>query len=445
MSAPSRLGLPRDLGDGLLLRWATADDVEQLAMFNATVHSENPPEPLEFVLHYTRDLMSGRHPTTSAGDFTVVVDRNHGDRIVSSLNLISQVWTYDGIPFGVGRPELVGTHPDYRRRHLVRTQMDVIHALSASRGEMVNAITGIPWYYRQFGYEMAVELGGSREFFWARQGNDEVVEQEAYHMRPATTDDIPLLSELYAIHSSRSLLTRVRDETSWRYEMTVAHPKSNTLLNAHIIEKLSGEPVAYVEYRQWGDGFVVREMGVARGHSWRAVCLFLTRRLHAEARELNQEREKPITNISFAFGTTHPVYDALGGQLERQSEPYAWYMRVPDVRAFLRHIAPVLEARLAAGPMAGYTGTLRINQYRDAIALRWHDGRLTGVDTFERVRLEEGDVRFPEQTFMHVLFGYRSLEEVRSVYRDCYASNAEAAILINTLFPKKPSLINYLD
>lgn len=445
MTTDSYLGLPRDLGAGLVLRWATPEDTEELAAFNVQMHSDDPAEPEEHLRIWTRDLTSGRHPTVGAEDFTVVVDQNDDGRIVSSLNLISQTWTYDGIPFGVGRPELVATHPDYRRRGLVREQMDVVHALSATRGELVTAITGIPWYYRQFGYEMTVELGGGREFFWARHGNDGTVERETYTMRPATVDDIPLLQVMYATHAARSLLVRTRDERLWRWELLEANRETEAALHAHLIEDSEGEALAYVEYRQWGTGFRVRELGVRPGCSWRDVCLFITRELRREAQRLNEGREKPITNISFGFGTTHPVYDALGGQLERQSEPYTWYLRVPDVRAFLRHITPVLESRLAAGPMAGYTGTFRINLYRDAIALVWQDGRLKEIGRYERAQLDDGDMRFPEHTFLHVLFGHRTLEEVRHIYRDCYASKAEATLLTNTLFPKRPSLINYLD
>jgi hypothetical protein len=32
------------------------------------------------------------------------------------MALISQTWTYGGIPIAVGNPELVGTHPEYRGR-----------------------------------------------------------------------------------------------------------------------------------------------------------------------------------------------------------------------------------------------------------------------------------------------------------------------------------------
>lgn len=78
------------------------------------------------------------------------------------MNTISQTWSYEGIKFGVGRPELVGTLPEFRNRGLVRLQFEEIHKWSAERGELVQAITGIPFYYRQFGYEMALDLDGRR-------------------------------------------------------------------------------------------------------------------------------------------------------------------------------------------------------------------------------------------------------------------------------------------
>ncbi len=56
--------LPRDLGDGLLLRRATAADAEALADLNAQVHHERGvEEPNPRVWAWTQDLMSGMHPT----------------------------------------------------------------------------------------------------------------------------------------------------------------------------------------------------------------------------------------------------------------------------------------------------------------------------------------------------------------------------------------------
>jgi predicted acetyltransferase len=435
-------GLPRDLGDGLLLRWATPDDAEKIAQFNLAMHSENPDEPEMGLYYWVHDLMRGDHPTTKAGDFTVVVDTTNDDRIVSSLNLISQTWGYDGIPFPVGRPELVATLPEYRRRGLVRMQMEIIHALSASRGELVTAITGIPWYYRQFDYEMGLNLGGSRQLFWARSGNDEKVEEETYRLRPATEEDISLLHDLYRAHLGNSPITRPRDEAQWRYEMFTTHPESFWSVKPRLIETLDGQVVGYATWQALRTAFGVREFGVLPGHSWRAVGRFVIRQIKQEAETLNADRpaEKQLTHISFILGEAHPLYEALDGDLERQIRPYAWYVRVPDIPAFLRHIAPALERRLSGSVMAGHTGKLKINLYRSRFALEWENGRLKEVgEGYELNYLEEGDALFPELTFLQLLFGYRSIDELNLSYADLYTNSNEALVLLRALFPKRPS------
>ena len=440
VTATETFGLPQDLGDGLTLRWATPDDAEALAQFNLAMHSDDPDNPERFLYHWVHDLMNGRHPTTKASDFTVVTDAN--GQIISSLNLISQTWAYEGIPFPVGRPELVSTRPEYRRRGLVRRQMAVIHRLSASRGELVTAITGIPWYYRQFDYDMALDLGGGRQLFWARPGNDETVAEEPYRVRPATAGDIPLLGELYAAHLGRSAVARLRGPADWQYEMFDMHPESAWRLKLKIITTPDGQPVAYANTTPRGTGIAVSELGVRAGHSWRAVGRFLVRVLREEANVLNATRaaNEQLTNISFNLGQAHPVYEALDPDLEKQSRPYAWYVRVPNIPAFLRHIAPALEARLAASVMAGHTGTTRVNMYRQRFTLVWEAGRLREVgDNYAHDRLEDGDAAFPDLSFLQVLFGYRSFEELVAHYADCYTADATTRVLLRALFPKRPS------
>ena len=174
--------LPIDLGDGLILRRSSVDDAEALADFNARVHSdEGPDKPDDRVSAWTQDLMSKHHPTFKTSDFTLVEDVNKG-QIVSAMNLIPQTWTYAGIPFKVGRPELVGTLIEYRNRGLVRRQFDVIHQWSADNGDLVQAITGIPYYYRLFGYEMAMNLSGGRAGFPTHIPRQKEGKSEPFHV-----------------------------------------------------------------------------------------------------------------------------------------------------------------------------------------------------------------------------------------------------------------------
>ena len=107
-------------------------------------------------------------------------------------------------------------------RGLVRAQFEEIHKWCEERGYAVQAITGIPYYYRQFGYEMGLELGGGRVGFEPIMPTLKAGEREPFTLRPAEERDIPFLMKVYAHACKRSLITTHRDEAIWRYE--VAHP-----------------------------------------------------------------------------------------------------------------------------------------------------------------------------------------------------------------------------
>lgn len=436
-----RTELPQNLGDGLVLRWAGEEDVDEVAAFNARIHADAPNEPAEYLAHWTRDLMNGRHPTTKAGDFTVVVDEKANGRIVSSMNLISQTWTYDGIEFDVGRPELVGTDEAYRRRGLVSAQFAAIHAKSAARGELAQVITGIPWYYRQFGYGMAVDLNFAQRFSWPAPVDKQP--EEVYRLRPAGEADIPVLAELYGRYCQGSLLSRLRDEAGWRYEMNIAHRESPYARHFHIIESSEGETAGYVEYISWSGitSFLVREIAVRDGYSLRAVALFLTRYLQKQAEMLNKKRQKPLDHIRFVQPVEHPVNQALVRELIPARQPYAWYIRVPDLAAFLRRIAPVLETRLADSVTAGFSGRLRLNFYAHQLALIWENGRLQDITPYKAAHYYDCDAFFPDQSFLQLLFGYRTVAEIKYILPDCYVPKGDSAVLLQALFPKRPSWV----
>lgn len=437
--------LPRDLGDGLLLRWARREDMEAIAQFNVANLSDDPAEPEIGLAHSTRDLMNGRHPTTKPSDFTIVIDQNDGDKIVSSLCIIPQTWTYDGIPFGVGRPEYVATDEKYRRRGLMAAQFEAIHAKSADRGEMVQAITGIPWLYRRVGYEMGLDLGGNRDFLWARQGNDKTVSSESYQWRAATKSDIPILHELYAIHCAESLIACVRTEAMWEYKLFTVHKEGYAHRDVQIVETMEGTAVGYVAYHVRRQRFIVHETAVLPNYSLREIAMFMTRMFKAEADKLNVEREKPIKGIRFELGAAHPLYRALDGELGKQKRPYAWYIRVANLPAFLHHIAPVLEKRLQNSVSAGFSGKLRLSFYRRHLSIIFEKGKLGDVSYYTPKHYFDCDVFFADLTFLHLVFGHHTLEELNSVRADCYATKSETAVLLNILFPKQHSWVAGLE
>jgi len=434
--------LPRDLGDGLALRRATAADAEALIAFNGEIQVDpGSVGPDKGVAAWTRDLTLGEHPTFDVSDFTVVEDTRSG-AIVSSLNLISQTWSYSGIEFGVGRPELVGTRPDYRRRGLVRTQFEVIHAWSAERGHKMQVITGIPWYYRQFGYEMALALGGGRVGYQANVPHLKEGEAEPYRVRPATEADLPFIACVSEHASKRYRLACVRDAALWRYELAGRSRDSVHQAELRLIETAGGEPVGFLVYTDHffgGPKLSVEVYELKPGISWLDVTPCVLRYIEAIREECARRDEREFGSFLFALGTEHPAYQVASNRLPDVRRPYAWYVRVPDVPDFVRHIGPALERRLAESPLVGHSGELKISFYGDGLRLAFEKGRLTGVEPWSPTHEDWGNAAFPGLTFLQVLLGYRSLDELLYAFPDCGVGSDAARALLNALFPKQAS------
>jgi len=434
----------RDFGNGLILRRATKADAQALSTFNANIHG-NPEthEPDERVRVWTRDLMEKPHPTFDVSDFTIVVDTRSG-AIVSTLNLIPQTWTYSGIPFGVGRPELVGTDPDYRNRGLVRAQFEVIHRWSAERGHKMQAITGIPFYYRQFGYEMSISLDSGRVGYKPQVPMLKNGEPEPYRVRPASQADIPFISELYEQTNKRNLVNCVRDEALWNYELQGKSPKNLNRMELRLIEASSGEPVGYLAHPPviWGNGLPAIGYEVKAGVSMAEVTPSVVRYLYATGEKYAAAQDKldEFGAFGFSLGPEHPVYQVLHNGLPRIRKPYAWYVRVPDLPDFLLHIAAVLEKRLVSSVAVGHSGELRLTFYRTGLRLIFEKGKMVGAEDWEPApQGHSGNAAFPNLTFLQLLFGYRSLEELGNAYADCWYENDQVFALLNSLFPKQAS------
>ncbi len=432
--------LPLDLGDGLVLRRSQASDRETLAEFNSIIHSDfqDPPRPDLAIGAWTADLLSGNHPTFGVDDFTIVEERNSG-RIVSAGALISQTWHYAGIPFGVGRPELIGTHPDFRNRGLVRRQFEVLHAWSEERGELAQAITGIPYYYRLFGYEMCVPLDTGRFVYETQIKKLKEGEQELYLIRKAGEDDIPELIACYTQLERRSPLSSQMDEIRWRYELSGKSEKNVTRVELYMITDLEGRVVGAlgVPVNFWGLGWVSTYYELKPGVDYLAVTPVVLRFLHA----LGQQRgtpDEPYRRTGLFLGEDHPAYLILETQNSPPNRSYTWYLRVPDLPAFLRRIAPVLEDRLAESPCAGHNGEMRITFYKSGLSIHFEQGRIREVQPLESLAWDAADAHFPGLTFLQVLFQHRTVDELRHIYTDAYA-NTTATALLKVLFPRQPS------
>lgn len=427
------------LENDLLLRRSHAGDTDQLAKFNGRIHGDNEDD-IEYVDAWTRDLMSGKHPTHHPEDFTIVEEKKTG-KIVSAMNLISQVWSYDGIPFGVGRPELVGTDPAYRNRGLVRKQFEVIHGWSRQQGELLQAITGIPYFYRLFGYEMAVELAGRRLGFESHLPALGEKETEEYLIRPTVPGELKRIAQIYDASASTVRLHCVRDLDEWRYELDGRREND---VNRSVIRSIvhRDQLLGYLLHPPflWNDSMNLTGIELVRGASWQNIMPAVIRFLWKQGQEYAKAKGKTCRAFGMQLGSDHLAYQVCLDRLPQISPPYAWYLRVADLAGFLKKITPALESHLENSNCSGYAGILKLGFYTRQIALEFKKGKITNIASSRLDQWDKVDAGFPGLTFLQLLFGYRSREELVFAFPDCWV-NKDYRALMDALFPKKISHI----
>lgn len=430
----------RDLGDGLILRRGSSADADALTDINSRMHSDDGPDHPDInIAAWVRDLTAGTHPTMTAADFTVVEETAAG-RIVSTLCLIPQTWAYCGIEFGVGRPELICTLPEFRKRGLVRIQMDEVHKRGAERGHLMQVITGIPYFYRQFGYEMALNLSGRRNGYEANlpklKGGDEPVT-----LRTAREDDLEFVLQTYQAWTAKYLLTCKRSPEIVRYETFDKNPKNMLCYEKVIIEDGNGTRIGFFEHPKyiWMNSLAAVFFALVDGVSFLEVTPSVARYLWLKGNEFAARDSSTHTMFGFLLGEHHPAYEALDDCLPARREPYAFYTRVPDLPAFLQRIQPVLEERLAQSIAAGHSGELKLNFYTSGVRLVFERGRIMAIEPMKVGSGIATDASFPDLTFLHLLFGHRSFDELHHAFVDCFWDGNPARVLVNALFPKKLS------
>ncbi len=438
----------KTLPDGLVIRRATTDDTD--ALVDLQIHAFANPDTGEldhYLGGWTSDLMSGKHPTFRPEDFLVVQDTKTG-ALVSCTCLISQNWVMDGIPIRVGRPEIVGTLQEYRRRGLVREQFQILHEWSCERGEMVQAITGIPFYYRQFGYEFALDLVPPRQTFVPQQIPElKAGEQEKFRLRRAEQNDLSFIAELYKQSCARSYVSCARDEKMFEYENFL----ENNSLNGHaswwdLIETAEGERVGILYHRRYV--YQGRHSShcyeILPQFAWDEVTPCVLRALTQQANAMELEDKQPLAKLGWFLQANHPFYEIMPERTAPFYGGYAWYVRVPDVPAFLQHIAPLFEKRLAASNFRGLTDALRLNFYRGGVEIIFENGKIADVQAWRATANDFGqsgfgNAAFPELTFLKILFGYCSRAELQAMFPDCLTDGDKTNALLDVLFPKQIS------
>jgi predicted N-acetyltransferase YhbS len=293
-----------DLPGGLLLREARPADLDQIGALLADRGDPNDAEDHRLVVD---------DPDGGFDACAVVLD---GDRVVSTATLLDETVVLDGLPIPAGQVELVATDRAYEGRGLVRALMGWAHGRSARRGHLIQVMIGIPYFYRQFGYQYAVPIPQSRAV------RTVPAMPPGHSVRTAGPADIPAMTGLQDAAQRRFALSMPHSPTCWR--ALVARAGSS-----QVVVERAGQIVGTGRLTPPDEGVVLGEVAAADAAAVEALL--------AHAADLAGDEQIEAKDR----GGLLAGYLAPPGE---QAEDY--YVRVPDVVALLDHLRPVLTARL---------------------------------------------------------------------------------------------------
>ena len=360
------------------------------------------------------------HPEMTDDNYFMVMD---GDEAVAGLLLIPEKWRVDGAELKVAEMGCVGTRPEHRRKRLQWILNKKFDEYAKEKGYDLCALAGIPYFYRQFGYQYAVELDYGTEIDAEKLPNKPVTVRD---FRP---EDIPEAQRLLEKTQGRYLVQSIRTEPIWRMQEETGTYGAEPFKATAVIE--DGKIFAY--YRWWVDEkeqtLLIREMAVESDSTIEKVASSI----RAEAKK--QECKKIKTKLSHEDAFSKYLI-GLGASVNK---PYAWQVKILDPEEFLRKLGPVFEKRLMESRFKGLNKALQMNFWKYVLELVFVDGKLVDVKRISEVGRTLG---LNPYASIQLFLGYRSREELEGAYPDFYVRDGLGE-LIDVLFPRKPGYIHY--
>ncbi|WP_433273171.1 GNAT family N-acetyltransferase [Actinosynnema sp. CS-041913] len=399
------------LSDGLVLRPAEPRDLEQIGALLA-----DRGEPEDAVDH----RLVVEDPDAGWESCAVVVD---GDRVVSTATLLDETLVLNGVEIPAGQVELVATDRNYEGRGLVRALMDWAHERSAARGQLVNVMLGIPYFYRLFGYTYAIPVAPVRPVVGTPPTSPDTVREATVReaavreatvreatVREATLDDIPALARLQHAEQARADLWMPHSTPLWRW--LIARDGSTQWL----VER-DGLPVGTGRSTPPDEGVRLCEVAAVDAAAAHALLA------HTGATTAN-ERPGTVAGDALEPFLGPPPEDAN-----------SYYVRINDPLALLEHLRPVFGRRLAESPFADAEGEAVVSFYRSHVRLPYRAGEVGPVVAGGTMQAPgaAGGAGVAPDLLASLLFGPQGLRGLTAGFPDVYPGpNAD---LMHTLFP----------
>ena len=229
--------------NGFILKSIQSEqDIDRLALFNKRIHEG---EDLETLVR----MLIAAHPYGMPHHW-LFIENAQDDRIVSSVALIPWKISFCGVTLPVAELGFVGTDPAFRRQGLTRLLIEQFHRTVERDGFVCSFLQGIPFFYRQFGYEYALPLETHVNLKLSRIAAHQSSRLSVRLMR---REDLPVIGALYTTCMEAYPIHTKRSAAVWKY---LLGPSLHTEMvhDTYCVEDRRRGVTAYFRIARYGFG-----------------------------------------------------------------------------------------------------------------------------------------------------------------------------------------------
>lgn len=323
--------------DGVVVRTATPSDLDEIAE----------------LLVRRGEVADGIDLRLVAGDadegLDAVLVAVHEGRIVSTATLLTETWRVAEVVLPAGQIELVATEPEFEGRGLVRSLVDLAHDRSRARGDVLQVMIGIPFFYRQFGYVYSLPIPHTRDLV------DPPTAPDGVRVRDAAPGDLATLAALQWQVQRDVPVSMPHSPACWRW--LVARDGSTEW-----IAERDGIPLATCRALPPDEGLVLGEVaGSADGIDALLAHAVDVASAAVEGPPTVAVMDRPGTGVQATL-------DPRLAPVDRPDASRHWYyLRVERLAPVLAALAPVLERRWRASGLDAHD--LLLSSYRSHVRM----------------------------------------------------------------------------
>jgi predicted N-acetyltransferase YhbS len=321
----------------------------------------------------------------------------------------------------------VVTDQDYRHRGVATAMMQDAIAFAQKRQYSFLLLHGIPDYYQQHGFIDVIEdlpIHVIKHALIPDRPSEKCVVRIA-----ESSDALPLLA-LYKEHHSTSLCTFAPTRTVERQVHYLKNwPEDHLPL---LVVDEEGTPEGYALLSKRGECYEAFEVAA---NTWPAVFVLLQYQNTLHVGELMSQ-----TEVSWPLPPTDMTYYLLADHLPMRSEIHTipdggWMARMVSFSAVVQSLLSLWQVRWQRHHIE-WTGALALVVDDERCTLEFSP---SSVRLFDRLSEEEQEVRFSQQVFTQLVFGFRPV--TWAAMQAGQHVPDELVSILDVLFPHKQSWI----